>query len=421
MKNPLFKKELALLATLLFAAFGVRMIFFSNIGYSNDTQTYQAWFNTAATHGIRVFYNVVGWCDYPPFNVYFFWLFGVLARSLSLFGSNLFVYIMKLLPNLFDVATAGLIFFFVQKRLNLKWALLATGAYAFNPAVIFDAAVWGQFDAVYTFFLMLSLMLVFHNKPKLAIICFTLGILTKPQSIALAPLLIFLIYRKFNWRGLFISLLTAILTVIIVILPFEWSNPVMFLSNIYLGAYQGYSFTTINAFNLWGFGGMWQPETVASFISGWLLFLAAAALAVYFVHKNFSKSNEIAVLFAAFVLFFAFFMLPTRIHERYLFPAIAVLASLIPFLKKIRPLYIVLTATCLVNQAYVLSFLNAGTFIQADDPVALSVSLINTIAFLYVLMIIVKELWGNLQLNPFKNADSVPGENKHTCSSTNEI
>ncbi|MGF3523060.1 MAG: glycosyltransferase 87 family protein, partial [Candidatus Bathyarchaeia archaeon] len=327
MKNPLSRKEFTVLVTLLFVAFGVRLIFFPNIGYANDTQTYQAWFNTAATHGIRAFYTTVGWCDYPPFNVYFFWLFGSLAKSFSLLGSNLFLFAMKLLPNLFDMATAALIFFFVQKKLNLRWALLATCAYAFNPAVIFNAAVWGQFDAVYTFFLVLSLMLIFRNKPNLAIICFTLGILTKPQSIALAPLMIFLIYRKFNWKGLLISLLAAVLTVFAVILPFEWSNPAAFLSNIYLGAYEGYGFTTINAFNMWGFGGMWQPETAASFIAGWLLFAAAAAFAVYFVHKKLSRpndssrSNEIAVLFAAFVLFFAFFMLPTRIHERYLFPA----------------------------------------------------------------------------------------------------
>ncbi len=419
MKNPLGKNELALLSILL-VAFGFRLIFFSNVGYSNDTQTYQAWFNTAATHGIRVFYSVVGWCDYPPFNVYFFWLFGTLAKSLSLIGNNLFVYVMKLLPNLFDMATASLIFLFVQKRLNFKWALLATGAYVFNPAVIFNTAIWGQFDAIYTFFLILSLMLVFRNKPKLAIICFTLGILTKPQSIALAPLMVFLIYRKFSWKGLIVSLLVAIMTILVVILPFEWSNPITFLSNIYVGAYQGYSFTTINAFNLWGFGGMWQPETVTSFISGWLSFATVAIFAVHFVHKNLHIPTEIPVLFAAFVLFFAFFMLPTRIHERYLFPAIAVLALLLPFLKKIRLLYVVLTGTCFVNQVYVLQFLNSGAFIQVNDVVVLSVSLINSIAFLYVLTIMVVKLRQNLQFNPLKNKSNAQGENKLKCTSTNK-
>lgn len=408
MQIPFVKRELGIFAALLLVAFVVRFFFFPNLGYANDTATFQSWFNTAATYGPRVFYSAVGWCDYPPFNVYFFWTFGMLAESLSLFGSSLFVYVMKLLPNLFDLATALLIFIFVRKSLNFKLALLGAALYAFNPAVIFNAAVWGQFDAIYTFFLVLSLMFVFNSKPKLAAVAFMLGVLTKPQSIALAPLLVFLIYRKFNWRGLLSAILVAAATVFAVIIPLEWTNPVTFLSNIYFGAYGGYPYTTINAFNFWGFGGMWQPDT-QTFLSinyytiGWMLFAALSAFTLYFVHKRFGVNDKMLALFAAFVLFFSFFMLPTRIHERYLFPAMAILALMFPFLKKIRPLYVVLTLTCLVNQAYVLSFLNAGTFIQAGDAVALAVSLINSAAFLYVLMLMVMELRGKKWLNPTRD------------------
>ena len=45
-------------------------------------------------------------------------------------------------------------------------AFLAAALYAFNPAVIFNAAVWGQFDAIYTFFLVLSLYPDFLIKTK---------------------------------------------------------------------------------------------------------------------------------------------------------------------------------------------------------------------------------------------------------------
>jgi uncharacterized membrane protein len=54
----------------------------------------------------------------------------------------------------------------------------------------------GQFDAIYTFFLVLSLMLALASKPELSAVTFTLGILTKPQSIALLPLIAFLIFKK---------------------------------------------------------------------------------------------------------------------------------------------------------------------------------------------------------------------------------
>ena len=458
------RREVAIVAALLFLAFMVRFAFFSHQGFEKtDTTDFRIWFQTAAEYGPRVFYNRT-WCDYPPLNIYFFWIFGLLAKSLSLLGSNLFTYVMKLPPNLFDMATALLIFVFVRKRLSFKMALLATSLYAFNPAVVFNAAVWGQFDAIYAFFLVLSLFLFFESKPKLAVVAFMLGILTKPQSIALAPLFAFLIYWKYNWKGSLVSMLTearktvlnaptmlrnrkgfpfshaavkkaaltalstswnlkgflvpllvAVATVFAVILPFEWSNPVDFLGKIYFGAYSTYGYTTVNAFNIWAFGGMWQPDTqpflfLNLYVIGWIMFGALAAFVLYFVHKRYSASPELLVLFAAFVLFFGFFMLPTRIHERYLFPAMAVLALMFPFLKKMRLMYVVLAATCFVNQAYVLPFLNAGTFIQLGDPVVFTASLINSLALLYVLMLMWSELRGKRWLTPD------PSETQETAS-----
>jgi Gpi18-like mannosyltransferase/4-amino-4-deoxy-L-arabinose transferase-like glycosyltransferase len=392
---PFGRRELAIVGALLLGAFLVRFAFFSNQGYAKvDTVDFMSWFQTAANVGIRNFYNQT-WCDYPPFNVYIFWVFGILAKSLGVFGSSLFTYVMKLPANLIDMATAFLIFAFVRKRINFRWALLATALYAFNPAVIFNAAVWGQFDAIYTFLLILSLFLIFNNKPNLAVVAYVLGILTKPQSIALAPLFFYLIWRKADWKSFLTSIGVAAGTIFLVVIPFEFSNPLTFLSNLYVGAYSEYRFTSLNAFNIWGFGGMWVPDTTATFILGWAMFAALAALTLYFVNKRSSSNYELTVLFAAFVLFFGFFMLPTRIHERYLFPAMAVLALMFPFLRKTRPLYVALTATCFVNQAYVLSFLNAGTFIQPGDPVVFIVSLINSIALIYVLILMVQDIRQN--------------------------
>ena len=102
-------------------------------------------------------------------------------------------------------------------------------------------------------------------------------------------------------------------------------------------------------------------------------------------------------------------MLPTRIHERYLFPALSILALMFLFIKKARPLYLVLTATCLINQAYVLYWLNAYADVDyspnlTGDPVVLAVSLINLIVFLYVLVLIWDELKGRswFKMTPIK-------------------
>jgi Gpi18-like mannosyltransferase len=408
------KREVLALAALLFIAFMVRFAFFSNQGYAAvDTRDFMAWFQTAADYGPRTFY-IRTWCDYPPFNIYFFWVFGLLAKSLSLFGTSLFTYVMKLPPNLFDMATAFLIFAFVRKRLDFKMALLATALYAFNPAVIFNAAVWGQFDAIYTFFLVLSLMLALASKPELSAVTFTIGILTKPQSIALLPLIAFLIFKKNGWRRLVTSILAGAATIFVVIIPFEWSNPITFLSNIYFGAYSGYGYTSVNAFNMWALGGLWVPDG-NFFIIGWILFGVFTAFTLYVLHKRFNASGELLALFSAFMLLFGFFMLPTRIHERYLFPAISMLVLLVPFVKKIRPLYVALTATLFINEAYVLSFLNsADPFIKQGDLVVLSVSVINLIVFLYVLVLMWDELKGRswLRISPIKIGRSGKAEAK---------
>src|SRR4030042_152998 len=413
LKFPFEKRELVILAALLLIAFMVRLAFFPISGYITDNNTNISWFSAAADYGPRVFYQKV-WCDYPPLNVYFFWAFGSLAKGLSLFGSSLILYIIKLPATLFDIAASFLIFAFVRKRLTFKMALLASGLYAFNPVVIFNSAVWGQLDGIYTFFLVLSVYLILESKPKWATAVFMLAVLTKPQSIALAPLIIFLVFRKYNWdwKKLITPVLAGAATIFAVVLPFEWNDPVTFLFNIYFGAYNNpvYQITSFNAFNIWGFNMYASDMQGLPFLNfniiGWIMFGTLAVFTLYFVHKRASAAPELCVIFAAFVLLFGFFMLPTRMHERYMFPAISMLALMFPFIKKTRPLYLVLTTTCLVNQAYVLYCLNVSYAASGGhwsqnlngDPVVLAVSLINIATFVTVLMLMLGELWGRKSL-----------------------
>jgi dolichyl-phosphate-mannose-protein mannosyltransferase len=409
---PLDKRDAIGLAVLLLAAFAVRVLLFPLQGYQNDMATYQWWFNTAVEQGIRPFYPYVwenvGWIDYPPFNVYIFWAFGSLAHAFSAAGSVFFV---KLAPALFDLATSGLIFLFLRRQLTFKQSLLATAFYAFNPAIIFNVAVWGQFDAIYTFFLVLSLMLALKRKPEVSAVVFAVALLTKPQSIALLPLIVLLIFKENGVKRLFTSIAAFAAAVFVVILPFEWNgNPVAFLSDIYFGAYGGYQFTSINAFNFWGMFGIWIPDG-GIYIIGWTLFGIFSAFTLYVLHKRFHASGELLAVFAAFLLLFSFFMFPTRIHERYLFPAISMLVLLLPFAKKIRLLYAGLTATLFINQAYALTFLNSNTFIEHNllalpiqlDWVVLAVSVINLVLFLYALVLMREELNGRRLLQNTPN------------------
>jgi Gpi18-like mannosyltransferase len=390
------KREIAILAGMLGLSFIIRLILFPLQGYQNDMATYSYWFNTAAQNGVHSFYTVVlrdvGWIDYPPFNVYLFWAFGSLANALSGLGVSL-VNIVKLVPNLFDLAISALIFFFVRKQLSFKLSLVASAFYVFNPAVIYNAAVWGQFDAIYTFFLVLSLMLALKSKPEFSAAAFAIGILTKPQGIALLPLVAFVIFKKHGVKRLLTSVAAFAATIFIVILPFEWTNPVTFLSTIYFGAYGNYAVTSANAFNLWALFGLWAPDGNL-LILGWVMFGAFTVFALYVLNKRWNNSSWVLPVFVAFMLFFAFFMLPTRIHERYLFPAVSMLALLFPFVKKARQFYAVITTTLLVNLAYILYWLNLGNPNLSGDPIVLVVSVANLVTFLYGILLLWRELKG---------------------------
>jgi Gpi18-like mannosyltransferase len=443
------KREVGILAAMLGVSFLIRALLFPLQGYANDIGTYSYWFNTAAQTGVRPFYTTVlenaGWIDYPPFNVYLFWVFGSLGQAVAGYGISMTA-IIKLVPNLFDLATAVVIYFYIRKQYSFKTALTATALYTFNAAIIYNAAVWGQFDAIYTFFLVLSLVLALKSKPYYSAAAFAVALLTKPQGIALAPLLILLIYMKAGvnqannsqqnspqkkvlrlkndiveaWpklKILLISIVVFVATIFLVILPFEWSNPVTFLSNIYFGAYSGYQYTSINAFNLWGLFGLWVPDG-SLFIVGWAMFAVVAAFTLLVLYKRFNVSGEWLALFAAFMLFFAFFMLPTRIHERYLFPAISILALMYPLIKKVRPLYVALTATLLVNQAYVLYWLNdyvakGYTYSPnlSGDPVVLAVSAVNLVMFFYATFVLWSELKGRKWLKAERAVLSQSQEN----------
>lgn len=394
------KREIAILAGILFLSFIIRLLLFSQPGFPSDIADFIYWFNTAAVHGIRPFYAVVpSWTDYPPFNVYIFWAAGKLVEAVSAYGISA-VDIVKLVPSLFDMATGLLIYVFVRRQASFKLAIFAAALYVFNPAVIFDSAVWGQIDAMYTFFLLLALMLALKSRPILASATYAIAILTKPQSIALLPVLAVLIYKKSGLKNLIYSIGIFVATIYVVDSPFQylnaanvvqnaWSNPLGFLNRVFVTAYSGYKVTSANAFNLWAiWPGLWVSDA-NFFILGWILFGALAAFVCYLLYKRLNDAGDFFAIFCAFMLFFAFFMLPTRIHERYMFPAVAALALLVPFVRRTRPLYAVLTATLLVNEATILYY-----FIKYPDgvnltgtPIVLAVSAVNLVMLAYAVAV----------------------------------
>ncbi len=290
-------------------------------------------------------------------------------------------------PNLFDIATGILIYRFLRRKFPFEKSFSIAIFYLFNPATIFNTSIWGQYDAIYTFFLILTIILILDSKIEYSVISYTMGVLSKPQSIALAPLIAFLILKERGWKGWITSGLISAATTLLVILPFRWNNPLEFLIDIYFTGYSGYPYTSVYAFNFWAFHGFWKTDSTVFlgldfFTVGWLLFGALTIFSLYQLSNEYYEKDDGFVLFIAFVQLFGFFMLPTRIHERYLFPAFSFIALAIPYISYMKTIFTVLSFTYLVNQAYVLSFLNRNEYLSNWNPLVLIIAVMNVIAFL---------------------------------------
>ncbi|WP_456487973.1 glycosyltransferase 87 family protein [Candidatus Alkanophaga liquidiphilum] len=405
------KGGLRFLMPILACSFALRLFLFPLDGYYIDMNDFKIWFHVAAEHPFSFYERT--WSDYPPFNVYVFWLFGSIAAALNLWGLPHFV--VKLPANIFDVATAALIFAMLRRSSDdERLAVFATAAYAFNPAIIFEAAVWGQMDAIYTFFAVLSFFLVLKGRLELSAASFAVAVLTKPQSVvALPPLLIYVARRFFSVarRRKFVLRLTLsafvfVAVCLLLVVPFvpphgsgrladRLANVPEFLNEIYTEGYECYPYTSINAYNIWALflGGFWRPDGqkflwLSYRTYGVLMFCMLVVIVLFSLWRRLPKDEdeklaEVEILaFSTFLMFFSFFMTMTRMHERYLFPAFAFLALAL-WRRASWAIYAGLTVTFFFNLCYVLRVLNAKSFIPDGDPSLLIIPLLNILLLFF--------------------------------------
>jgi Gpi18-like mannosyltransferase len=379
------------IALALFVSFLIRIYLSQFEGYGYDIWIFKVWSRGVYHTGFAHFYNGIG-SDYPPFYIYFLWAIGTFYKSFISFSfdidSPVFTFLIKMPAMIADIFTAFLIFLIVRRYGSFSLAFLSMISYSFNPAIIYDSAIWGQVDSVYTLFLMLTLMLFVSNKPMLSGVCLALAILTKPQSLVLLPLFALYIIRK---HSLFTSAKVAAASCaafVAVALPFYQDRPIFGLFRHYSSSYIQYPYNSLNAFNLWAFTGMFQPDNTQFFgmtyrMWGYLLFGMIFIYVAYFILKN---KDDMSIYISSAILFFAFFMFFTRIHERYLFPFFAPLAVAMTMDRRLSYVYILATITFLFNLYFVLEETKKGFGLFNGElliPVAAGINLILLIFTIY--------------------------------------
>ena len=300
--------------------------------------------------------------------------------------------------------------------------LVAAIVYLFNPGVIFDSSVWGQVDSVGTLAVIGTLYLLARGWTEAAAVGAVICLLLKYQFAWMIPIVAIVgIKRHVFGRSsdpdqdgrrdvlrVLTSLASGLGSLVLLIFPYglavfsPGSDPSTSLIGQFLKAASTYTGLSINAFNLWmnPWSGLAAPrdaggltpslywgddQTVAVVIGsfnvtwqlvGTLLFVAVALFAVWLLIR---RDDAVGLLVAALVVALAFFVLPTRVHERYLFPALAIGALLVLRDRRWTILYAVLSVSFFANVygvytadwSFYPSIINAGArgAAMARDPV----------------------------------------------------
>jgi len=249
---------------------------------------------------------------------------------------------------------------FVAGRSGPLHGMLAASAYIFNPGIILDSAHWGQHDAVWAAFLVLSLWLCFKERLGWAWIAYTLAALSKPQAGAFALLMLLLALTYANWKKIPAAAALALGTFGLVFLPFLLHGTfVESLQAMYYSIVGGEPFVSCNANNFWWLitgGRGYEFSDVAPLIGsitprnvGLVCFLAGNVFVWWRLRGQ--RADMPLLCLAAAVLWMIFFSFNTELHENHLMVAIPLLAFALPLDRRLWIMLALLSITFFFNEA----------------------------------------------------------------------
>lgn len=400
----------------LIVLFIISLYILLNVFFYNNTHgdlgQQQEWGNLALKNTISYLYlNKI--TDYPPLSNYIFmfnsWLNYRLYNNADPFTAH-YIIISKIIPILCNILISLFIFFYILRSDLFKSnkfliALFSMMLYLFNFSIIYNTSVWAQVDSIYTFVLLVSLILLLESRFLFSTLFLSLGLMLKTQSLFFVPIVWFQTLKNKSFRSIKIIVLNILLFLLIFI-QFLLNGSIFSVIATFFSSFGKWHFVSMNAYNLWFFlfpvsydSKFLTPSDNLTFFGitykfiGLFLFAIYCFFVLYQINKK--KDKESLVIGAA-SLAFAFFMLPTEMHERFLFPFFAIFSLLVLKNKKYFFIYLVLSMTYLVNMMTVLNY-HGGFFVYSLiqsvidrilDRISLNmlgffVSLINLLTFFY--------------------------------------
>ena len=377
------------LGVLLAAGLWIRLAVLDTTGHYGDALVNGRWADNMARWGSWDFYRHDG-AIYPAL-LYAYWPIGVLLDGAAQARA------VKGLSIPFDLAIGVVLYLATQRFVGPVRALVAPTIYLFNPAVLLAGPVWGQVDAAGTLVYLLALLALAGRRFALAGACAVLALLVKPQfGLVLFPVAVVSIL---HWRATRSfgpparAVLGGAAAYAVVAIPLRM-NPITYVGRV-IGAGSFKEMSSANAANIWGlFHGYKKPDGDLVYVGAVLLLIGMTAALLPLLRRQ-DLWTVLAV--GAFVIF-AFYFLPTRVHERYLFPAMAVLAPLAAANWSVLAAYVLMTAGFAASMLYALVDTTPFTFWPwledlVTQPVAriwISLTLIATAATLAFLLIVAR-------------------------------
>lgn len=360
-------------------------------GFSSDMSLFKSWAVSAA-NDLKGFYIKSKSSDYPPFYIYILALVGKAATVHGL--SNYFTLLLKLPSIIADIVSSYLIYRLSSKYLSSGTSILLCTFYCFNPAVFLNSTFWGQVDSFFTLLVLIGVAMISEKKICISSVFFTLAVLMKPQGIIFLPVLFFELVRRKKIRDFAAAAVSCIITALVVILPFSFSQSPLWIFKLYLSTVGEYPYASVNAFNFFSLlGANYAADTskflLLSYHTWGMIFIIAVTFAAWFIYiKGHSIKFAPAV---SLILIAGVFTFSTSMHERYLFPAASLALLSYIYLKDRRILLVFAgySATIFINTHYVLftALNNMGSMGVPINSALIFTSLLNVILFIYLLKV----------------------------------
>ena len=346
----------------------------ADAGFAADINAFRSWAADLGANGPWGVYARGYFLDYLPGYLWILWPLGALSGALTAtFDPGSLVKLPAIFADglliLATVRLAG------DLGASLRAQRVAAALLAFTPIIWLNSAVWGQVDSVGTTILLLAASELIRGRTLRAAALAAVAAAIKPQFGILIPLVALLALRRARRSGDLwgFPLAGLVGTAVVSLIAFPFGLTVVDVLGKVGEAAGNYPYLSVNAWNPWALvsaggagiwlNGTWGSDLTPLFNGGPPAVLCGAALlvAAIVVALWAARGDERArTITALTVVAIAFFVLPTRVHERYLFPAIPLALALAAALPRWRLIAAALSVAFLINSwgALTLDYLN---------------------------------------------------------------